>query len=142
MDIYFDKIKLAILTTLSTQCVYLIRWDHLLFMLILKCLEVLWSLKVVFDFPLNRFSFHNYVTARSNKKVTFNLLTSMESSSNMEVVGPEEETVGKQQVVVGVCAMEKKTLSRPMTEILTRLEEFEYIKPLIFPESVIINVSL
>ena len=37
--------------------------------------------------------------------------------------------------------MEKKTLSRPMTEILTRLEEFEYIKPLIFPESVIINVS-
>ena len=95
----------------------------------------------MFDFPLNRFSFHNYVTARSNKKVTFNLLTSMESSSNMEVVGPEEETVGKQQVVVGVCAMEKKTLSRPMTEILTRLEEFEYIKPLIFPESVIINVS-
>ena len=43
--------------------------------------------------------------------------------------------------MVGVCAMEKKTLSRPMTEILTRLEEFEYIKPLIFPESVIINVS-
>ena len=41
-----------------------------------------------------------------------------------------------------MCAMEKKTLSRPMTEILTRLEEFEYIKTLIFPESVIINVSL
>ena len=47
----------------------------------------------------------------------------------------------EQQVVVGVCAMEKKTLSRPMTEILTRLEEFEYIKTLIFPETVIINVS-
>ena len=40
---------------------------------------------------------------------------------------------------MGVCAMEKKTLSRPMTEILTRLEEFEYIKTLIFPETVIIN---
>ena len=93
----------------------------------------------MFDFPLNRFSFHNYVTARSNKKVTFNLLTSMESSSNMEVVGPEEETVGKQQVVVGVCAMEKKTLSRPMTEILTRLEEFEYIKTYIFSEKVILE---
>ena len=49
----------------------------------------------MFDFPLARFSFHNYVTtnARNNKKVTFNL-TAMESS-NMEV-GVEEETVGKQ----------------------------------------------
>ena len=47
------------------------------------------------DFPINRFSFHNYVNARNNKKVTFNLLN-MESSSNMEVGGMEEETVGKQ----------------------------------------------
>jgi inositol hexakisphosphate/diphosphoinositol-pentakisphosphate kinase len=38
--------------------------------------------------------------------------------------------------------MAKKTLSKPMKEILTRLEEFEYIKTLIFPESVILKVSL
>ena len=36
--------------------------------------------------------------------------------------------------------MEKKTLSKPMKEILTRLEEFEYIKTHIFPESTILNV--
>ena len=43
------------------------------------------------------------------------------------------------KVIVGVCAMEKKTLSKPMKEILTRLEEFEYIKTYIFPEKVILN---
>jgi len=50
----------------------------------------------------------------------------------------EEEPEGK-QVIVGVCAMEKKTLSKPMKEILTRLEEFEYIKTCIFPEKVILE---
>ena len=45
------------------------------------------------------------------------------------------------QVVVGICAMEKKSLSKPMREILTRLEEFEYLKTAIFPEEVILNVS-
>ncbi len=34
----------------------------------------------------------------------------------------------KKQVIVGICAMEKKSQSKPMKEILTRLEEFEYIK--------------
>lgn len=45
------------------------------------------------------------------------------------------------QVVVGICAMEKKSHSKPMNEILTRLEEFEYIHTLIFEEKVILNVS-
>lgn len=34
----------------------------------------------------------------------------------------------KKQVSVGICAMEKKSQSKPMKEILSRLEEFEYIK--------------
>ncbi len=51
-----------------------------------------------------------------------------------------EEAV--RQVVVGICAMEKKSRSKPMGEILTRLEEFEYIKTTIFPEKVILNVSV
>lgn len=34
----------------------------------------------------------------------------------------------KKQVLVGICAMEKKSQSKPMKEILNRLEEFEYIK--------------
>ena len=44
------------------------------------------------------------------------------------------------KVVVGICAMAKKSLSKPMQEILTRLREFEYISTLIFPEEVILNV--
>ena len=37
--------------------------------------------------------------------------------------------------------MEKKSLSKPMKEILTRMGEFEYIKTIIFPEDVILHVS-
>ncbi|XP_059614977.1 inositol hexakisphosphate and diphosphoinositol-pentakisphosphate kinase isoform X10 [Phlebotomus argentipes] len=43
------------------------------------------------------------------------------------------------QVVVGVCAMAKKSQSKPMKEILTRLQEFEYIKIVVFPEEVILK---
>ncbi|CAK1545190.1 unnamed protein product [Leptosia nina] len=43
------------------------------------------------------------------------------------------------KVVVGVCAMAKKSQSKPMKEILTRLDEFEYIKMLVFPEEVILK---
>ncbi|XP_055847079.1 inositol hexakisphosphate and diphosphoinositol-pentakisphosphate kinase isoform X5 [Episyrphus balteatus] len=43
------------------------------------------------------------------------------------------------QVVVGVCAMSKKTQSKPMKEILTRLQEFEYIKMVVFEEDVILK---
>ena len=46
----------------------------------------------------------------------------------------------KKAVTVGICAMEKKSLSKPMKEILTRLEEFEYIQTSIFPEAIILNV--
>lgn len=48
---------------------------------------------------------------------------------------------GGKVVVVGVCAMEKKTQSKPMKEILTRLQEFEYIKVIVFEEEVILQVN-
>lgn len=51
----------------------------------------------------------------------------------------DELSEGK-QVVVGICAMAKKSQSRPMKEILKRLNEFEYIKTEIFSEEVILNV--
>ena len=35
--------------------------------------------------------------------------------------------------------MAKKSQSKPMKEILTRLEEFELIRTIIFPEEVILN---
>ncbi|XP_044000880.1 inositol hexakisphosphate and diphosphoinositol-pentakisphosphate kinase 2 isoform X17 [Aphidius gifuensis] len=43
------------------------------------------------------------------------------------------------QVLVGICAMAKKSQSKPMKEILTRLEEFEYIKVIVFSEDVILK---
>lgn len=45
------------------------------------------------------------------------------------------------QVAVGICAMAKKTQSKPMKEILSRLQEFEFIKMIIFPEEVILKVE-
>lgn len=50
------------------------------------------------------------------------------------------EDEGK-QVVVGICAMAKKSQSKPMKEILTRLEEFEFIKIIVFKEEVILKVG-
>ncbi|XP_034668595.1 inositol hexakisphosphate and diphosphoinositol-pentakisphosphate kinase isoform X9 [Drosophila subobscura] len=43
------------------------------------------------------------------------------------------------QVMVGICAMAKKTQSKPMKEILTRLGEFEFIKLVTFEENVILR---
>lgn len=37
--------------------------------------------------------------------------------------------------------MSKKTQSKPMKEILTRLQEFEYIKMVVFAEEVILRVN-
>ena len=53
----------------------------------------------------------------------------------------KETPTPRVQVIVGICAMEKKSLSKPMTEILSRMGEFEYIKTVIFPEDTIVNVS-
>lgn len=55
----------------------------------------------------------------------------------MEKEDPEDV----KQVVVGVCAMAKKSNSKPMKEILARLDEFEYIKTVVFPEETILKVT-
>jgi inositol-hexakisphosphate/diphosphoinositol-pentakisphosphate 1-kinase len=44
------------------------------------------------------------------------------------------------QVTVGICAMAKKSGSKPMKEILMRLQEFEYLKMIVFQEEVILKV--
>ncbi|XP_063908216.1 inositol hexakisphosphate and diphosphoinositol-pentakisphosphate kinase 2-like isoform X14 [Zophobas morio] len=54
-------------------------------------------------------------------------------------LSPQEMEDGGKVVIVGVCAMAKKSQSKPMTEILTRLQEFEYIKVTVFPEDVILH---
>ncbi len=40
---------------------------------------------------------------------------------------------------IGICAMAKKSRSKPMREILSRLEMFEHIEIIIFQEEVILN---
>lgn len=65
---------------------------------------------------------------------------------DLELCDPNSPTLDSQDmddggkvVIVGVCAMEKKTQSKPMKEILTRLQEFEYIKVIVFQEDVILH---
>lgn len=43
------------------------------------------------------------------------------------------------KVNVGVCAMAKKSGSKPMQEILSRLSKFDCILPEVFPEEMILN---
>lgn len=57
----------------------------------------------------------------------------------MERMDKEHLDTGK-QVVAGICAMAKKSNSKPMREILARLDEFDYIKTIIFPEETILKV--
>lgn len=45
----------------------------------------------------------------------------------------------ERQIVVGICAMTKKSNSKPMTQILERLCKFDYIDVVIFPEEVILE---
>ncbi|NXA36148.1 VIP1 kinase, partial [Eudromia elegans] len=51
----------------------------------------------------------------------------------------EEESPPERQIVVGICAMTKKSKSKPMTQILERLCKFEYITVVIIGEDVILN---
>ncbi|XP_071090250.1 inositol hexakisphosphate and diphosphoinositol-pentakisphosphate kinase 2-like isoform X6 [Haliotis cracherodii] len=54
----------------------------------------------------------------------------------------ERSDSGDRRIVVGVCAMSKKAMSKPMREILQRLEHFERIQVLVFEESVILNDAI
>ncbi|CAG9813461.1 unnamed protein product [Phaedon cochleariae] len=71
----------------------------------------------------------------------------LDNEGDLELCDPNDESLSPQDmeedggkvVIVGVCAMEKKTQSKPMKEILTRLQEFEYIKVTVFEEDVILH---
>jgi inositol hexakisphosphate/diphosphoinositol-pentakisphosphate kinase len=58
---------------------------------------------------------------------------------NDPTLSPQEMDDGGKVVIVGVCAMAKKSQSKPMKEILTRLQEFEYIKVTVFAEEIILH---
>ncbi|CAN9498828.1 unnamed protein product [Ophioblennius macclurei] len=56
-----------------------------------------------------------------------------------EMEDNEDELPVERQIVVGICAMMKKSKSKPMTQILERLCKFDYIDVVIFPEEVILE---
>ena len=43
------------------------------------------------------------------------------------------------KITVGICAMSKKSKSKPMNEILTRLKKYMQLNTLIFDEDVILH---
>ncbi|XP_078252539.1 inositol hexakisphosphate and diphosphoinositol-pentakisphosphate kinase 2 isoform X6 [Rhinoraja longicauda] len=51
----------------------------------------------------------------------------------------EYDSPPERQIVVGICAMSKKSKSKPMSEILKRLCKFKYITTVIFEENTIQN---
>ncbi|XP_072258600.1 inositol hexakisphosphate and diphosphoinositol-pentakisphosphate kinase 1 isoform X14 [Pyxicephalus adspersus] len=51
----------------------------------------------------------------------------------------EEDAPPERQIVVGICAMTKKSKSKPMTQILERLCKFDYITVVIMSEDIILN---
>ncbi|XP_032379540.1 inositol hexakisphosphate and diphosphoinositol-pentakisphosphate kinase 2 isoform X10 [Etheostoma spectabile] len=67
----------------------------------------------------------------------------METGMRNEMYREEEmdgdESPPERQIVVGICAMMKKSKSKPMTQILERLCMFDYISMVIFPEEVILE---
>ncbi|XP_063309719.1 inositol hexakisphosphate and diphosphoinositol-pentakisphosphate kinase 2 isoform X2 [Pelobates fuscus] len=63
-----------------------------------------------------------------------NLYENTEDEDEDEYDSPPER-----QIVVGICAMAKKSKSKPMKEILERLSLFKYITVVIFEEDVILN---
>ncbi|RWS31190.1 inositol hexakisphosphate and diphosphoinositol-pentakisphosphate kinase-like protein, partial [Leptotrombidium deliense] len=62
-----------------------------------------------------------------------------ENLKSMSSAESDDSCGESKQVVVGVCAMAKKSQSKPMKEILMRLEEFEFIRTVVFTESTILN---
>ncbi|XP_073770499.1 inositol hexakisphosphate and diphosphoinositol-pentakisphosphate kinase 2 isoform X13 [Danio rerio] len=54
----------------------------------------------------------------------------------------EYDSPPERQIVVGICAMSKKSKSKPMKEILERLSLFKYITVVTFEEEVILNETV
>ncbi|XP_036591220.1 inositol hexakisphosphate and diphosphoinositol-pentakisphosphate kinase 1 isoform X5 [Trichosurus vulpecula] len=64
---------------------------------------------------------------------------SMEESESELLEDEEDEVPIERQIIVGICAMTKKSKSKPMTQILERLCRFDYLTVIILGEDVILN---
>ncbi|XP_075818057.1 inositol hexakisphosphate and diphosphoinositol-pentakisphosphate kinase 1 isoform X11 [Microtus pennsylvanicus] len=63
----------------------------------------------------------------------------MEESDSELLEDEEDEVPPEPQIIVGICAMTKKSKSKPMTQILERLCRFDYLTVVILGEDVILN---
>jgi len=70
------------------------------------------------------------------------LCLSQDKSSEDDELDDDTIMDDRRAVVVGVCAMAKKSNSRPMQEILERLVLFKDIRTFVFEESVILHVTI
>lgn len=77
---------------------------------------------------------HGYQGLRKHRRSSFflgdnkNSMRSIKRDEYSDDSADDNYESERKQVSVGICAMEKKSQSKPMKEILSRLEEFEYIK--------------
>ncbi|XP_036155340.1 inositol hexakisphosphate and diphosphoinositol-pentakisphosphate kinase 1 isoform X14 [Myotis myotis] len=62
-----------------------------------------------------------------------------EDSDSELLEDDEDEMPPEPQIIVGICAMTKKSKSKPMTQILERLCRFDYLTVIILGEDVILN---
>ncbi|XP_017650882.1 inositol hexakisphosphate and diphosphoinositol-pentakisphosphate kinase 1 isoform X5 [Nannospalax galili] len=62
-----------------------------------------------------------------------------EESDSELLEDEEDEMPPEPQIIVGICAMTKKSKSKPMTQILERLCRFDYLTVIILGEDVILN---
>uniref|UniRef100_A0A669DF01 Inositol hexakisphosphate and diphosphoinositol-pentakisphosphate kinase n=1 Tax=Oreochromis niloticus TaxID=8128 RepID=A0A669DF01_ORENI len=69
----------------------------------------------------------------------FHAHTRAVSGGPARAVTQRKRSPSERQIVVGICAMTKKSKSKPMTQILERLCKFDYIDMVIFPEEVILE---
>ena len=56
--------------------------------------------------------------------------------SVLYLFGEQNNHTDERQILLGICAMEKKSCSKPMQEILERLDRFEHITIVVFEERV------
>ncbi|KAI1280528.1 Inositol hexakisphosphate and diphosphoinositol-pentakisphosphate kinase [Halotydeus destructor] len=81
---------------------------------------------------------HFYV-GNDNTKCTFRDQQTVRKMTSVSDDDDSDSLCEAKQIIVGVCAMAKKSGSKPMVEILTRLQEFEYLKTIVFSEHVILT---
>ncbi|XP_066132872.1 inositol hexakisphosphate and diphosphoinositol-pentakisphosphate kinase 1 isoform X17 [Saccopteryx bilineata] len=82
---------------------------------------------------------HFFLGAGDEGLGTHHISMRTEESDSELLEDEEDEVPPEPQIIVGICAMTKKSKSKPMTQILERLCRFDYLTVIILGEDVILN---